>query len=31
MFKTFPPPQNRAVYDIIWKNMIESDRPQTDI
>jgi len=22
------PPENRAVYEIVWKNMLELDRPQ---
>jgi hypothetical protein len=26
-----PPPENRALYDIMWKNMVESDRPQMTI
>ena len=25
------PPKNRAVYEIIWKNMVEPDRPQKTI
>ena len=23
-----PPPQNRAVYEVMWGNMVEPDRPQ---
>jgi len=26
-----PPPENRAVYEIIWKNMLEPDRLQMTI
>jgi len=25
---TFPPPENRAVYDITWKNFVEPDKSQ---
>jgi hypothetical protein len=29
MFNNFPPPpENRVVYEIMWKNMVEPDRPQ---
>jgi hypothetical protein len=28
VFKIFFP-ENRALYDIMWKNMVEPDRPQT--
>jgi hypothetical protein len=24
-----PPPENRAVCEVMWKNMVEADRPQT--
>jgi len=24
-------PENRAVYEIMWKNMVEPDRPKTTI
>jgi len=27
----FPPPENRAVYEIVWKSEIEPDRPQVTI
>jgi hypothetical protein len=27
----FFPPENRAVYEIIWKNIVEPDRPQMTI
>jgi len=30
MFKNFFP-QNRAVYEIMWKNMLQPDRPQMTI
>jgi hypothetical protein len=30
MFNKFFP-ENRAVYEIMWKNMIETDRPQMTI
>jgi len=26
--KFFPPPENRAVYKIMWKNALQPDRPQ---
>ena len=26
-----PPPRNCAVYEIIWKNVVEPDRPQMTI
>ena len=29
MFNNFPPPENRAGYDIIWKTTVERGRPQT--
>jgi len=29
MLNNPPPPENRAVYEITWKNMVEPDRPQT--
>ena len=25
------PPENRAVYEIMWKNIVEPDRPQMTI
>jgi hypothetical protein len=28
IFKTYSFSENRAVYDIMWKNMAQSDRPQ---
>ena len=28
---TFFPPRNRAVYEIVWKNMVEPDRTQMTI
>jgi len=28
---TSPPPKNRVVYEIMWKNMLETDRPQMTI
>jgi hypothetical protein len=28
MFSNFPPHENRTVYEIMWKNMVEPDRPQ---
>ena len=28
MFKINPPPPNRAVYDIMWKDMVKPGRPQ---
>jgi hypothetical protein len=28
MFNNFLPPENRAVYEIMWKNMVERGRPQ---
>ena len=35
VFKNFPfpppPPENRAVYEIMWRNMVESERTQTTI
>ena len=31
MFNNFPPPQNLGVCEIIWKNMVELDRPQMTI
>ena len=27
VFNNFFPPENRAVYEIMWKNMVEPDRP----
>ena len=27
MLNNFPPPLNRAVYEIVWKSMVEPDRP----
>jgi hypothetical protein len=27
----FFPPENRVIYDIIWKNMVQPERPQTTI
>jgi hypothetical protein len=29
--KYFPPPPNCAVYEIMWKNMVEPDRPKMTI
>jgi hypothetical protein len=29
MFNTSPPPENRAVYDVLWKTTVQTDR-QTD-
>ena len=26
-----PPPENRAVYEIMWKNMVQPDRSQVSI
>ena len=26
-----PPLENRAVYEIVWKNLVESDRPQMTV
>jgi len=26
-----PPPENRAVYEIMWENMVQPDRPQMTI
>jgi hypothetical protein len=26
-----PPPETRAVYEIMWKNVVESDRPKMTI
>jgi len=31
MFKNFFPPENHAVYEIVWRNMVKSDRPQMTI
>ena len=31
LFKNVFPPENRAVYEIMWRNMVEPDRPQTTI
>ena len=33
VFKNSPPPpdENRAVYEIMWKNIVESGRPQMTI
>jgi hypothetical protein len=28
---TTPPPESRAVYEIMWKNVVELDRPQMAI
>ena len=28
MFSIFFPPDNRTVYEIKWKNMVQPDRPQ---
>jgi hypothetical protein len=28
MCRSFFPPENRALYEIMWKNMVEPDRPQ---
>jgi len=30
-FNNSPPPENRAVYEIMWKNMAELDRPHTTL
>jgi len=32
MFKKIPPPKkNLAAYEVMWKNMVEADRPQMTI
>jgi hypothetical protein len=31
MFNNFFSPEDRAVYEIMWKNMVETDRPQMTI
>ena len=31
MFSNLFPPENRAVYEIIWKNFVERGRPQMTI
>jgi len=31
MFNDFFPPENRAVYEVMWKNNIQPDRPQMAI
>ena len=32
MFGNFlPPPENRAVYEVMWKSKVDSDRPQVTI
>ena len=31
MFRLFFPPENRAVYEIMWKNIVEADRPQLTV
>jgi hypothetical protein len=31
MSNNFFPPKNRAVYEIMWKNMVQPDRPQMTI
>jgi hypothetical protein len=31
MFNNPPPPENRAVYKIMWRNMVKPDRPQLTI
>ena len=31
VFNTFPPPEKRAVYEIMWKNTAEPDRPHMTI
>jgi hypothetical protein len=31
MLKKLFPHENRAVYEIIWKNMVEPERPQMTI
>jgi hypothetical protein len=28
MFNNFFPPENRGVYEIMWKHMVQPDRPQ---
>jgi hypothetical protein len=28
MFSNFSPPKNRAIYEIMWKNAAQPDRPQ---
>jgi hypothetical protein len=30
VFSKFFPPKNRAVYEIIWKNVVETERQATD-
>jgi hypothetical protein len=27
VFNNPPPPENRAVYELMWKNIVEADRP----
>ena len=31
MFNNPPPPKNHAVYEILWKNIVEPDRPHVTI
>jgi hypothetical protein len=31
MFSKFFPPENHAVYEIMWRNMVKPDRPQISI
>jgi hypothetical protein len=31
IFNTFSPPNNLAVYEIMWKNMVQSNRSQAII
>ena len=31
MFNNFPPLENRAVYEMMWKSMVKPDRPQMTI
>jgi len=31
VFDTFFPPENRTVYEIMWENIVERNRPQKTI
>jgi len=31
IFSKFLPPENPAVYEIIWKNIVNSDKPHDNI
>ena len=31
VLNNFPPPENRAVYEIMWENIVEPDGPQMTI